>query len=128
MEQAQGVINHITNSAKEVGLEYNLNKAIPANSFNANRLSHFAKVQDLQEKMEERMFNAYFIEGKNVDDIPTLTELAKEIGLNASEVKNTLESTKYTDEVNHDLMEARQTGITSVPKYVFNANSKVSGG
>lgn len=127
-EQVQGMIDHVTNSAKEVGLEYNLQEAIPANSFNAHRLSHFAKVQGMQEQMEERMHKAYFNEGKNIDDIQTLTELAREIGLNASEVKNILESEKYTDEVNHDLIEARQTGITSVPQYVFNANSKISGG
>ena len=77
--------------------------------------------------MEERIFNAYFIEGKNIDAIPTLIELAKEIGLNASEAKNIFETAKYTDEVNQDLAEAKQIGITSVPKYIFNSNTKVSG-
>ena len=127
LEQAQAMINNVTNSANEVGLEYKLSKAIPANSFNAHRLSHFAKTQGLQEQMEERIFKAYFMEGKNIDHIPTLTGLAIEVGLNTSGVKDVLESTKYTDQVNHDLIEARQTGITSVPRYIFNANSKVSG-
>src|SRR5580765_1227921 len=81
LDQAQDMIDHVTNAAKGVGLEYNLNKAIPANSFNAHRLSHFAKAMGVQDKMEERMFKAYFLEGKNIDDIPSLTELAKEIGL-----------------------------------------------
>jgi len=78
--------------------------------------------------MEERIFKAYFIEGKNIDDVSTLTELAREIGLDAFEVKSALESTKFTDEVNRDLNEARQSGITSVPKYIFNSNRMVSGG
>ena len=127
LKQAQDMIDHVTDSVKEVGLEYNLNKAIPANSFNAHRLSHFSKVRGLQDKMEERLFNAYFIEGKNIDDTPSLVELAKEIGLNVSEVKNILETTKYADQVNQDLAEAKQIGIASVPKYIFNRNSKVSG-
>lgn len=125
--QAQEMINHVADSAKKVGLEYNLNNAIPANSFNAHRLSHFAKVRGLQDKMEERIFNAYFIEGKNIDAIPTLIELAKEIGLNAAEAENIFETSKYADEVNQDLAEAKQIGITSVPKYIFNSNTKVSG-
>ena len=54
--KVQEMINHVTDSAKKVGLEYNLNKAIPANSFNAHRLSHFAKVRGLQDKIEERIF------------------------------------------------------------------------
>ena len=127
LKQAQDMINHVTDSVKEVGLEYNLNKAIPANSFNAHRLSHFAKVRGLQDKMEERLFNAYFIEGKNIDDIPSLVELAKEIGLNVSEVKNILETAKYADQVKQDLAEAKQIGIASVPKYIFNTNTKISG-
>lgn len=127
LEQAQHMIDLVTDSVKEVGLEYNLNKTIPANSFNAHRLSHFAKVRGLQDKMEERIFKAYFIEGKNIDDIPTLIELATEIGLNAYEVKNIFETAKYADQVNQDLAEAKLIGITSVPKYIFNKNTKVSG-
>jgi len=127
LEQAQEMIDHVTNSVKEVGLEYNLSKAIPANSFNAHRLSHFAKDKGVQEKMKERIFKAYFSEGKNIDDIPTLIDLAIEIGLNASEVKNILETTKYANDVSQDLSEARQIGITSVPRYVFNSTTIVSG-
>ncbi|HET9433284.1 MAG TPA: DsbA family oxidoreductase [Chitinophagaceae bacterium] len=127
LEQAQDMIDRVTDSVKEVGLEYNLNKAIPANSFNAHRLSHFAEARGLQDKMEERIFSAYFSEGKNIDDIATLILLAKEIGLNASDVKNIFETAEYADQVNQDLAEAKQIGITSVPKYIFNANTKVSG-
>ena len=47
LEQAHEMIDHVTDSVKEVGLEYNLNKAIPANSFNAHRLSHFAKARGI---------------------------------------------------------------------------------
>ena len=127
LEQAYEMIDHVTDSVKEVGLEYNLNKAIPANTFNAHRLSHFAKTRGIQDKMEERMFKAYFMEGKNIDDIPTLIELAEETGLNAAEAKNILETAIYTDEVNRDLAEARQSGITSVPAYIFNEKTRVSG-
>lgn len=126
-EQVQGMIDRVTNAAKEVGLEFHLDKAIPANSFNAHRLSHLAKANGLQEKMEERMLKAYFTEGKNMADIQTLAALAKEIGLDAQEVKSVLESNKYEQEVYQDLNEARQSGITSVPRYVFNGSNIVTG-
>jgi len=126
-ERVQEEIDYVTNSASEVGLEYNLNKTIPANSFNAHRLSHFAQARGLQGEMEERMFKAYFIEGMNIDDISTLQGLAKEVGLDEAEVKAVLTSTKFTDAVNSDLLEAKRTGITSIPRYVFNSNSMISG-
>lgn len=127
LEQAQGMTDHVTNLVKEVGLTYHLNNAIPANSFNAHRLSHLAKDHHLQDQAEERLFKAYFTEGKNVDDLPTLIQLAAEIGLDPGEVKSTLESTGYADEVRKDLAEAQQRGVTSVPFFVFNGKTTVSG-
>lgn len=127
LKQSTDMINHLTNVVKEVGLVYHLDKAIPANSFNAHRLSHLAKSKHLQSQAEERLFKAYFTEGKNIDDIPTLIQLATEIGLDATDVKNMLESTRYTDEVRQDIDEARQAGIKSIPHFVFDTKISVSG-
>lgn len=127
LEQAKGMTSHLTNFVKEIGLVFNLDEAIPANSFNAHRVSHLAKDYDLQSNAKESLFKAYFTEGKNIDDIQTLIALAKEIGLDTTEVKGMLESVKYAEEVRLDVNEAKQAGITSVPYYVFNAKTKVSG-
>lgn len=127
LKQAKDMTDYVTNAAKEVGLVYDLSKAIPANSFNAHRLSHLAKDQHLQDEAEERLFKAYFTEGKNIDDIPTLIQLAIEIGLDRIEVKNMLEGTKYIDEVLQDINEAKQAGVKSIPHFAFNVKTVVSG-
>lgn len=127
LDQAIGAGNQITNSAKQAGLIYNLRKAIPANSFNANRLSHLAKHYNLQNEVEESLFKAYFTDGENIDAISTLVKLGKEIGLDTTEVKNVLESNQYAEEVQQDINEAGLHGINSVPTFVFNGKSKVSG-
>jgi len=127
LEQAKGMIDHVTNAAREAGLAFNLEEAIPANSFNAHRLSHLAREQGLQTNAKEKLFAAYFTEGKNIDDISTLIDLADEIGLDRVEVKNMLQGTKYANEVRQDIDEAKQAGIRSVPHYVFNGKTKLSG-
>lgn len=127
IEQAKGMTDHLTNTVKEVGLEFNLNDAIPANSFNAHRILHLAKDHKLQEKAGERLFKAYYTDAKNVDDIPTLIQLASEIGLDTTEVKSMLESAEYVDEVRQDINGAKRAGITRLPHYVFNATTKISG-
>jgi predicted DsbA family dithiol-disulfide isomerase len=127
LEQANVMAGQLTNAAKEVGLVYDLTNAIPANSFNAHRLSHLAKEYQLQDQMEERLFKAYFTEGKNIDDVPTLLQLAAEIGLNTTEVKTMLQGTHYASEVHQDISTAREMGITSVPHFVFNGTITVSG-
>jgi predicted DsbA family dithiol-disulfide isomerase len=113
--------------ARQVGLVYNFHKAIPVNSFNAHRFLHLAKNLKLQDKAKESLLEAYFTDGRNIDDIPTLIALGGEIGLDSTEVKNGLESDQYADEVNQDIFEAKQQGVTSVPSFVFDKKLTVSG-
>jgi predicted DsbA family dithiol-disulfide isomerase len=81
----------------------------------------------LQDQAEEILFKAYFIEGKNIDDIPTLAQLGKAIGLNANEVKNMLDSDQYASEVQQDIKEAQYLGLRSVPSFVFDRKALVAG-
>ncbi|NDP21196.1 MAG: DsbA family oxidoreductase [Paludibacter sp.] len=127
IEEAKEYNDRVTNSAKQYGLVYNFDTAIPANSFNAHRFSHLAKQHGLQDEAEERLFKAYFSDGKNVDDIPTLIQLGVEIGLDADELKTALESDMYADDVRKDLYEARQIGVRGVPFFLFDNKLSVSG-
>lgn len=127
LEQAKGMNNQMTQVAKQVGLQYDFDKAIPANSFNAHRFSHIAKQHGLQNDAEERLFKAYFTEGKNIDDISTLVQLGVEIGLGATETKTIMESDQYTKDVHQDIYEAQQVGVRGVPFFVFNRKYAISG-
>ena len=127
LEQSIMISDQVADIARQVGLEYNFHKAIPANSFNAHRLLHLAKNHNLQDKAKESLLEAYFRDGRNIDDIPTLIALGGEIGLVSTEIKNGLESDQYADEVNQDIFEANQQGVTSVPSFVFDKKLTVSG-
>lgn len=127
VEQAKGMGGHAAQVANAVGLTMNFDKSVVANSFNAHRLIHFAKANGLQHEMKERLFKAYFTEGKNIDDTETLITLATEIGLNAEEVKAVLESNKYADAVQFDVQESQQLGVQGVPFFVFDRKYAVSG-
>ena len=126
-DHAKQLNDHVTSMAAQVGLKYDFDKAIVANSFNAHRLSHLAKKHGLGEAAEEALFKAYFIEGKNIDDKQTLTDIGVSFGLNAEEIKQTLDSEAFADEVRHDIAEARQLGIQGVPFFVMNNKYGVSG-
>jgi protein disulfide-isomerase len=49
-----------------------------ANSFNAHRLLHLAKKHNLSDSLEELLFKAYLTEGKNINDLLTLSKLGLE--------------------------------------------------
>jgi predicted DsbA family dithiol-disulfide isomerase len=127
LQQAINMSDQVAGAAKQVGLEYNFHKTIPANSFNSHRFLHLTKDYHLQDKAKESLFRAYFTDGRNIDDIPTLMALGKEIGLDPDEVKNALEDGWSRDDVNQDILEAKNRGITSVPSFVFNDKLTVTG-
>lgn len=118
---------HVTNLAKEVGLHYDFDKAIIANSFNAHRLIQFAKTKNLGDATKERLLKAYFTEGKNIDDASTLIELGVEAGLNKNEVERVINSDEFSTNVRKDEDLAHQIGVTGVPFFVFDRKFAVSG-
>lgn len=127
MEHAREMTSYVVNMAKEVGLNYNFDKAIVANSFDAHRVVQYAKTKGKGDAMEEQLFKAYFIDGKNTADHATLTALAKEIGLDETEVKQILETDAFADKVQEDIYQSRQIGVTGVPFFVLNDKYAVSG-
>lgn len=127
VEQAKQMNQRVSEMASAVGLTFNFDRAIVANSFDAHRLSHFAKTRGLQDPVEERLFFAYFTEGKNTADRNVLIELGVEAGLDADEIRHMLESGQCGPEVRADVEEANALGIQGVPFYVLARKYGVSG-
>ena len=127
IEQAKELNDHVSDSAKKVGLEYNFDKVVVANTFKAHILLHFAKKQGKQDETKERLMKAFFTDGKNVDDIPTLIDIGKEAGLNVDSLYEALKSETYADEVMEDIYEAQQFEIHGVPFFVFDRKYGISG-
>ena len=126
-EQANETISYVSNIAKQVGLDFHFDKAVVANSFDAHRLSHLAKKYGKQNELEEKLFSAYFTEGKNTADHNTLSQIASEIGLDATEVNSLLKSDQYADKVEEDIYQAQQVGVRGVPFFVLDHKYAVSG-
>lgn len=127
LTEATSMNNQVADWAKNVGLQYNFDKAIPANTFMAHRFSHLARIKGVQNQAEEKLFSAYFTEGKNIDDVETLTQIGSEIGIDADLVRNTLKSNEFADAVKNDIQEAFSLGLRGVPFFVFDRKYAVSG-
>lgn len=127
LEKAAEMNDYVTNMAREAGLEYHLDQAVVANSFDAHRLSHLAKKHGVQDKLEELLFAAYFTEGKNTADHQVLTGIGIAAGLDAKEIEQVLNSELYAMDVQHDVNEAQTIGVRGVPFFVFDRKYAVSG-
>jgi predicted DsbA family dithiol-disulfide isomerase len=97
------------------------------NTFAAHRLVWYAAQQGKQDDIVEALFRAYFLEGKNIGDVKTLTHVAAEAGLDRTETEEFLESEKGVVEVKAEEAVGRQLGIRGVPYFVFNGTVSISG-
>ena len=126
-EQSEKMHGNVVQMAHSAGLTYNFDKAVVANSFDAHRMIQMAKSKGLGDAAEERLFSAYFTEGKNFGDPDVLVELGKDIGLTADEVRTALRDHTYADKVKQDIQEAQKIGVRGVPFFVFDRKYAVSG-
>jgi predicted DsbA family dithiol-disulfide isomerase len=126
-EQARQMNSQVVAMAREAGLHYNLEAALPANTHAAHRLIHLAKKHGLQEEAEERLFAAYFTEGKNIQDNETLVALGLQIGVPEAEILEMLAGDAFASQVQQDLNEARRIGVRGVPFFVFDQKYGISG-
>lgn len=124
---ADQMMAQVTAVAKNVDLEYHLDKAIAINTLQAHALLHFAKAKGKQLEMKERLMKAYFTEALNLDDTKLLAKLAGEIGLDAEAVEKALESGEYAAAVQADIQQAAGFGVRGVPFFVFNRTYAISG-
>ena len=125
--QAEGMHQYVTGVAREVGLDFNFEKSVVANSFNAHRLIQLAQKKGLAEKAEEELFKAQFIDGKNIDDKEILLKIGQTIGINEKEVEEMLNSDSFSREVKQDEIQARSLGINGVPFFLLDDKYAVSG-
>ena len=126
-EQAAGTTQHVTDIAKQIGLDFHFEKAVVANSFDAHRLSHLAKKYNKQNDLEEKLFSAYFTEGKNTGDHSTLLQIGKELNIDEKEITDVLKSDAYAEDVERDISESQQIGVRGVPFFVIDRKYGVSG-
>ena len=125
--QAKAMHEHAKKAGKEVGIDFNFDESKVANSFRGHLLIQLAKKKNLADAMEEALFEAQFITGKNIDDEAVLLETGKSVGLTEVEIKNALASDELAHAVAQDGLMARQLGINAVPFFVFNDKYGFSG-
>lgn len=122
-------MKQIEDYAHQSGLEMNLADVIHVNSMDAHRLIKLAytKSDDLANKLINRFYKLYFVDGKSITDHDVLKNAATEVGLNADEVESVLNSDQFEKDVRQDEMNAMQVGVQGVPFFVINDKYAING-
>ena len=110
-----------------LGLDFQMQKIKVSNTIKAHLLLHEAHEQGLQWQAKMRLLKAYFSEGKNIDDIQVLQELAQEIGLKTDHLDLAILGGKHSRAFTQDLQEAQDLGLRGVPYFLFDRKYAIHG-
>ena len=88
------------------------------NSRLAQELGTWADTQKNGYTIHEKIYQAYFIENKNIGSSEVLLDIVNHLKLNESEAKKVLNERTFKEAVDSDWAKARQNGVTGVPTYV----------
>jgi len=120
--------DHVAQVGKTVGIDFAFdNITVQPNTVNAHRLIHYATTQGRDDAVAENIFTAYFIEGANLTDIKTLTDIGVRGGLEHAPLEAYLASEEDRELVVEKDVAIRNGGVSGVPFFIFNRKLAVSG-
>ena len=101
--------------ANESGINLNLDKIKKTpNTILSHLLIILSEQFNLQNKIKERVYQSYFIDGLDIGDINVLVDIAKEINIAENTVKDFINE-KNIELVNSKISIAREKNISGVP-------------
>ncbi len=113
---------------REAGIDYHFDRITRSpNTLDAHRVVRWATEAGKGAEMVDRLFAAYFSEGRDVGDHRTLGELATEVGLDGAAIAQRLGTEDDKDSVKAEIDEAYQIGVTGVPTFILGGRYGVVG-
>jgi predicted DsbA family dithiol-disulfide isomerase len=125
---AQGIYARIRSSGRADGVEFAFERMPRTpNTLRAHRLILLAAQQGLGEPMIRSLFQALFIDGRDIGDPGQLIELAATAGLDPDEVARYLASAEGESEVAAGHRQAEELGVRGVPVFVVDREHAIAG-
>jgi len=118
------VVEHAENAGLKIDFEGM--KRTP-NTLDAHRLIHWAGIEDRQTAAVDGLFNAYFVEARDIGDPEVLADIADSIGMDAAVVTRLLQTDEDTQSIRDRDSHSRQMGVNSVPTFIVANQHAVPG-
>lgn len=118
----------VVEHSEAAGLKINFEgiKRTP-NTIDAHRLIHWAGIEGRQTAAVDALFQAYFVDGRDIGDRAVLTEIAGAIGMESHLVSQLLDGDADRDEIRARDAHSREMGVRSVPTFIVGQRHAVPG-
>lgn len=128
-EEATAMLQNVSDAARSVGLNYQIERTLSGNTLDGHRLVLWAQQLDHRrgQKLLEILMSAYFEHGESIFGIETLAAFVPRAGFSESDALTFLHSGELTDRVHEDQAIAQSLGCTGVPFFVIDDRFGVTG-
>ena len=125
---AAEIYERVRAAGRSVGIDFAFERiARQPNTLDAHRLISWAQAQGSAEEVVERLFRAYFLEGRFIGDREVLAAIAGEAGLSAELARAHLASSEGAAAIAEMDRRTRELGVSGVPFFIFGGRLAVSG-
>jgi predicted DsbA family dithiol-disulfide isomerase len=115
-ERLKTLHDPLIKAGAEDGVPYHFdNITRTPNTINAHRLLRWARGLNIQAKVKEALFNAYWRDGKDIGATSILVEIARQAGMDGDQVERDLATDKDQTSVIEEVESAQQWGLQVCP-------------
>jgi predicted DsbA family dithiol-disulfide isomerase len=93
--------------------------ALAVRTRKAHEAAAHARSEGDQDALRAAIYDAYWSAGRDIGRIDVLTEIGREVGLDASALRVALDIDRWTDTVEQEEQWAARLGLTGVPAYIL---------
>ena len=107
-------------NVERLSKEYKIKIKLPSYlslSRKALMTSEFARAHGRFDACHDMIFNAYFLEGKDIAKVTILLDIIKKLDLNEAKFKESLKNEAYSKYITNSIRELHSYGITGVPAF-----------
>jgi predicted DsbA family dithiol-disulfide isomerase len=118
------MLERLEQTARGLGLAFGPRR-MSFNSRLAQEAAKWAESHGKADPFHDAVFRAYFVEGKNLHEIETLTQAAEAVGLKGEGLADAVRGRAFEAAVDRDWQRCRELGITAIPTFRMNGATLV---
>ena len=123
-------IDQVTRTCNQRGAPYGIRfgkLTRLSNSHLALEAAEFARDAGMYDDFHNRMFKAYFTDGRDIGDRDVILDEAARSGLDVQELKIALDENRYAGRVEDGSRAARAAGVTAIPTFLIEGQPPITG-
>ena len=126
--RAQRVYGAIARAGAAAGIDFNFDEIDwTPNTIDSHRVVHYAQNLGRGVEAVERIFQSYFLEGRDIGKRSVLIDIGRQIGLNEDRLRSYLHDTSNIQTVLDHNARAHRLGVSGVPAFIIDGQFSISG-